>query len=111
MTLVNLRQWRTGENPTFCEFLVSRYRVNVLKQFSTFRIFYTVLLVMNNKRTYKSRGAKKAEKRKRELLAIKSSPFKKKLCFTKLDRIEVTDNNTKSKFFSCINALCPYYKI
>jgi len=54
---------------------------------------------MNNKRTYKSGAAKKAEKKKRELLAIKSSPFQKKLCFTKLDRIEVTDNNTKSKFF------------
>lgn len=53
---------------------------------------------MNHKRTYKSGATKKAEKRKRELLAIQSSPYQKKLCFTTLDRIKVTDNNSKSKF-------------
>jgi len=63
---------------------------------------------MNHKRTYKSGAIKKAEKKKRELLAIQSSPYQKKLCFTTLDRIEVADNNTKSKFFSCINVLYLY---
>lgn len=52
---------------------------------------------MNHKRTYKSGATKKAEKRKR-LLAIQSSPYQKKLCFTTLDRIKVADNNSKSKF-------------
>ncbi|KAL4130597.1 hypothetical protein QTP88_008018 [Uroleucon formosanum] len=43
---------------------------------------------MNHKRTYKSGATKKAKKRKRELLAIQSSPYQKKLCFTTLDLLK-----------------------
>jgi len=51
------------------------------------------------KRIYKSGAAKKAERNKKALLAIQSSPHQKKLSFPTLEQVQrVAENSTKSKF-------------
>lgn len=53
------------------------------------------------KRIYKSGAAKKAERNKKALLAIQSSPHQKKISFPTLEqvqRVEIAANSTKSKF-------------
>lgn len=59
---------------------------------------------MKMKCIYKSGAAKKAERKKKALLAIQSSPHQKKLSFPtqeRVQRVKIAENSTKSKFYIC----------